>query len=121
LKAGKPTPMDIEWAKDGETGDLYIVQARPETVASRRAPETLVTYQLKGSGPVLVTGRAVGETIASGPVRVVASARDLEAFKPGEVLVAETTTPDWQPVMKAAAAIVTNRGGRHRPAAIVPP
>ena len=119
LKAGKPTPMDIEWAKDGETGDLYIVQARPETVASRRAPETLVTCQLKGSGPVLVTGRAVGETIASGPVRVVASARDLEAFKPGEVLVAETTTPDWQPVMKAAAAIVTNRGGRTCHAAIV--
>ena len=119
LNAGKPTPMDIEWAKDGETGDLYIVQARPETVASRRAPETLVTYQLKGSGPVLVTGRAVGETIASGPVRVVASTRDLEAFKPGEVLVAETTTPDWQPVMKAAAAIVTNRGGRTCHAAIV--
>ena len=119
LKAGRPTPMDIEWAKDGDDGELYIVQARPETVASRRAAEILQTYAIKGTGPVLVTGRAVGEKVATGIARVVASARDLDAFRPGEVLVADTTTPDWQPVMKMAAAIVTNRGGRTCHAAIV--
>lgn len=119
LKAGRPTPMDIEWAKDGEDGELYIVQARPETVASRRAAETLQTYAIKGSAPVLVTGRAVGEKVATGIARVVASARDLDAFRPGEILVADTSTPAWQPVMKTAAAIVTNRGGRTCHAAIV--
>jgi pyruvate,water dikinase len=118
-KAGRPTPMDIEWAKDGKDGTLYIVQARPETVASRRSAQTLQTYAIKGSGPVLVTGRAVGEKIATGIARVVASTRDLDTFRPGEILVAETTTPDWQPVMKTAAAIVTNRGGRTCHAAIV--
>src|SRR6516164_8348777 len=117
--AGQPTPMDIEWAKDGEDGKLYIVQARPETVASQRAPDAFETYTLKGSGPVLATGRAVGEKIASGQVCVVAAAHDLEAFRPGEVLVAETTSPDWEPVMKTAAAIVTSRGGRTCHAAIV--
>jgi pyruvate,water dikinase len=118
-KAGRPTPMDIEWAKDGQDGRLYIVQARPETVASRRAAASLQSYAIKGSGPVLATGRAVGEKVATGTARVVASPRDLEAFRPGEILVAETTTPDWQPVMKTAAAIVTNRGGRTCHAAIV--
>ena len=117
--AGQPTPMDIEWAKDGEDGKLYIVQARPETVASQRAPDAFETYTLKGSGPVLATGRAVGEKIASGQVCVVAAAHDLEAFRPGEVLVAETTSPDWEPVMKTAAAIVTSHGGRTCHAAIV--
>ena len=117
--AGHPQPMDIEWARDGETGDLYIVQARPETVASRRAGQTLNSYALKGSAPVLVIGRAVGEKIATGLARVVTSAKDLAAFRPGEVLVATTTTPDWQPVMKTAAAIVTDRGGRTCHAAIV--
>jgi pyruvate,water dikinase len=118
-KAGRPTPMDIEWAKDGEDGTLYIVQARPETVVSRRSAQTIQTYAIKGTGRVLVTGRAVGEKIATGIARVVASIRDLDTFQPGEILVTETTTPDWQPVMKTAAAIVTNRGGRTCHAAIV--
>jgi pyruvate, water dikinase len=119
LKAGRPTPMDIEWAKDGENGELYIVQARPETIASRRSAQTLQTYAIKGSGPVLVTGRAVGEKIATGLARVVYSIHDLDTVRPGDILVSETTTPDWQPVMKTAAAIVTNRGGRTCHAAIV--
>ena len=117
--AGQPTPMDIEWAKDGEDGRLYIVQARPETVASQRAPGAFETYSLKGTGAVLATGRAVGEKIASGKVRIVADAHDLTVFQPGEVLVAEATTPDWEPVMKTAAAIVTSHGGRTCHAAIV--
>jgi pyruvate,water dikinase len=117
--AGHPTPMDIEWAKDGEDGKLYIVQARPETVASQRVADAFETYALKAGGPVLVTGRAVGEKIASGTVRLVAGARDLAAFHPGEVLVAEATSPDWEPVMKTAGAIVTSHGGRTCHAAIV--
>jgi pyruvate,water dikinase len=117
--AGRPTPMDIEWAKDGEDGRLYIVQARPETAASQRAPNAFEIYSLRGSGPMLATGRAVGEKIASGNVRIVAGAHQLAAFQPGEVLVAESTSPDWEPVMKTAAAIVTNRGGRTCHAAIV--
>ena len=117
--AGRPTPMDIEWAKDGADGQLYIVQARPETVASRRPLTRLQSYSLTGGGEVLVSGRAVGERIATGVARVVASPQDLDAFRPGEILVADTTTPDWQPVMKTAAAIVTNRGGRTCHAAIV--
>jgi pyruvate,water dikinase len=117
--AGRPMPMDIEWAKDGEDGLLYVVQARPETVASRRSLQALESFALKGSGPVLVTGHAVGERIAAGPVRVVEDAHHLAAFRPGEILVADTTTPDWEPVMKTAAAIVTNRGGRTCHAAIV--
>jgi pyruvate, water dikinase len=117
--AGQPTPMDIEWAKDGEDGRLYIVQARPETVASQRAPGAFETYSLKGTGAVLATGRAVGEKIASGKVRIVADAHDLTVFQPGEVLVAEATSPDWEPVMKTAAAIVTSHGGRTCHAAIV--
>ena len=117
--AGHPTPMDIEWAKDGEDGRLYILQARPETVTSQRAPNAFETYSLKGTGPVLATGRAVGEKIASGKVRIVADAHGLAAFRPGEVLVAELTSPDWEPVMKTAAAIVTSHGGRTCHAAIV--
>jgi pyruvate,water dikinase len=117
--AGHPTPMDVEWAKDGDDGRLYIVQARPETVASQRTADAFEIYALKGAGRVLATGRAVGEKIASGVVRVVSEARDLSAFLPGEVLVAETTTPDWEPVMKTAKAIVTSRGGRTCHAAIV--
>ena len=119
MKAGRPTPMDIEWAKDGENGELYIVQARPETVASRRAADTIHNYAIKGSGAVLIAGRAVGEKIATGVARVISSTDELDTFQPGEILVAETTTPDWQPVMKTAAAIVTNRGGRTCHAAIV--
>ncbi|MDE2488848.1 MAG: phosphoenolpyruvate synthase, partial [Alphaproteobacteria bacterium] len=116
--AGRPTPMDIEWAKDGVDGGLHIVQARPETVASRRGAE-IVTYRLTGSGEPLVSGKAVGESIASGAARVIGSAGDLAAFQPGEVLVAAATSPDWEPVMKRAAAIVTDRGGRTCHAAIV--
>jgi pyruvate, water dikinase len=117
--AGHPMPMDIEWAKDGADGNLYIIQARPETVVSRRAAATFETYALGASGEMLVSGRAVGEKIASGPVRIVAGPRHLGNFKPGEVLVAASTAPDWEPVMKIAAAIVTERGGRTCHAAIV--
>lgn len=109
--AGHPTPMDIEWAKDGEDGRLYIVQARPETVASQRKADAFETYALKAIGPVLVTGRAVGEKIAYGAVRMIADARGLSLFRPGEVLVAQSTSPDWEPVMKTAAAIVARELG----------
>jgi pyruvate, water dikinase len=118
-RAGHPVPMDIEWAKDADTGCLFIVQARPETVVSRKSPTMLETYTLTGSGSVLAIGRAVGEKIATGVVRVVTGAEDLIKFQPGEVLVAHDTTPDWEPVMKTAAAIVTDRGGRTCHAAIV--
>ena len=118
-EAGVPTPMDIEWAKDGADGRLYIIQARPETVASRRSPDVIETYSLKGHGPVLVTGRAVGEKIAAGRVRVIRGARDLAAFKPGEILVAPATSPDWEPVLKIAAGVITDKGGRTCHAAIV--
>ncbi len=117
--AGHPVPMDIEWAKDAGDGQLYIVQARPETVASRRNLEAFETFALKETGPLLVTGRAIGEKIAVGKVRVVTNVHGLAAFQPGEVLVAETTNPDWEPVMKTAAAIVTHHGGRTCHAAIV--
>ncbi|HYB36990.1 MAG TPA: phosphoenolpyruvate synthase, partial [Mycobacterium sp.] len=112
-------PMDIEWAKDGIDGRLYIVQARPETVASQRRATTLESYVLEGSGEVLVEGRSVGEKIASGPARLIENLARLAEFRPGEVLVADITTPDWEPVMKTAAAIVTNRGGRTCHAAII--
>ena len=118
-KAGRPMPMDIEWALDGVDGRLYVVQARPETVASQRAAGIVHEFSLEGGGQILATGRAIGTKIASGPVRLVADARALAEFVTGEVLVADTTTPDWEPVMKRAAAIVTNRGGRTCHAAIV--
>ncbi len=116
---GTPTPMDMEWAKDGLTGELFIVQARPETVQSQRVAETMDSYHLREKGTLLVQGRSVGEKIAAGPVRVIASAAHLEQFKPGEVLVTDKTDPDWEPSMKQASAIVTNRGGRTCHAAIV--
>jgi pyruvate,water dikinase len=116
---GAPTPMDIEWAKDGIDGKLYIVQARPETVASRKAAASIESYRLTGAGDVLAVGKAVGEKIASGTARIVRGARDLAAFRPGEVLVAEMTSPDWEAVMKRAAAVVTDRGGRTCHAAIL--
>lgn len=118
-RAGKPMPMDIEWAKDAEDGRLYIVQARPETVASRRSPGALETHVLTQKGRVLAAGRAVGERIATGRVRIVADAKELERFQPGEILVARSTSPDWEPVMKIAGAIVTDQGGRTCHAAIV--
>jgi pyruvate, water dikinase len=112
-------PMDMEWAKDGMDGELYLVQARPETSISQRVGAVLEHYVLEQRGEVLVEGRAVGERVASGTARRVDNMSQLADFKPGEVLVADTTTPDWEPVMKSAAAIVTNRGGRTCHAAIV--
>lgn len=118
-KAGIPMPMDIEWAKDGLDGQLYIIQARPETVASNKRADVITEYILNGTGKIIVEGRAVGGKVATGPVRVIENAHDLAEFKEGEVLVADTTTPDWATVMKKASAIVTNRGGRTCHAAIV--
>ncbi len=118
-KAGKPRPMDMEWAKDGVDGLLYLVQARPETVASQRNVNVLETYTIKSGGDVLSTGRAVGEKVVTGAARVIANVAHLGEFRPGEVLVADTTTPDWEPVLKTAAAVVSNRGGRTCHAAIV--
>ena len=111
-------PMDIEWAKDGETGELFIVQARPETVKARESGVGQ-RYLLKESGEVRITGRAIGQKIGAGPVYVVASPADMHKVKAGDVLVADMTDPDWEPVMKRSAAIVTNRGGRTCHAAIV--
>jgi pyruvate,water dikinase len=118
-KKGRPCPMDIEWAKDGQTGDLFIVQARPETVQSGKDPDVLETYHLKQRGPVLIQGRSVGEKIGQGPVRVIKHVENLQDFQNGDVLVTDKTDPDWEPIMKKAAAIVTNRGGRTCHAAIV--
>ena len=112
-------PMDMEWAKDGIDGKLYIVQARPETVASQHSVTALETYVLEGRGEILAEGRSVGERIASGAVKRIENLTHLAEFKPGQVLVADTTTPDWEPVMKTAAAIVTNRGGRTCHASII--
>jgi pyruvate,water dikinase len=118
-RAGHAVPMDIEWAKDADDGGLYIVQARPETVASRKTASALETYTLTGSGKVLTSGKAVGERIGHGVVRVITCTEDLKSFRPGEVLVASSTSPDWEPVMKTAGAIVTDRGGRTCHAAII--
>ncbi len=112
-------PMDLEWAKDGVDGQMYLVQARPETVASQKRARILEEYRLSGTGKVLIEGRAVGTKIATGKVHVIEDVSQLQQFRPGEVLVADTTTPDWEPVMKTASAIVTNRGGRTCHAAIV--
>ena len=112
-------PMDMEWAKDGLDGQLYIVQARPETVASQRAGQVLEQYQLQQTATILVRGHAVGSKIAVGKARVINSVAELHQFQAGEVLVADMTTPDWEPVMKTAAAIITNRGGRTCHAAII--
>ena len=113
------TPMDMEWAKDGRTGELFILQARPETVQSQKSLDMVEVYHLKEKGPALVHGRSVGEKIAQGPVRVVKSAHNLHEVRKGDVLVTDKTDPDWEPTMKKAAAIVTNRGGRTCHAAIV--
>ncbi len=118
-KRGRPTPMDMEWAKDGHTGELFIVQARPETVQSLRERDVLETYRLTQKGTVLVRGRSVGDRIASGPVRVIKSVHQIDEFREGDVLVTDKTDPDWEPIMKKASAIVTNRGGRTCHAAIV--
>jgi pyruvate,water dikinase len=118
-KAGTQMPMDIEWAKDGITGQLFILQARPETVKSQVEKNVLETYALKARGKVLVQGRSVGEKIGAGPVNVLSSAREIEKFKKGEILVTQMTDPDWEPVMKVASGIVTDRGGRTCHAAII--
>ena len=112
-------PMDIEWAKDGHTGKLYVVQARPETVKSRSHATQLERFQLQEKGKVLVEGRAIGQKIGAGKARVIRSLSDMDKVQPGDVLVADMTDPDWEPVMKRAAAIVTNRGGRTCHAAII--
>jgi len=111
-------PMDIEWAKDGEDGKLYIVQARPETVQSR-AGKVIERYQLKQTAPVLVSGRAVGNRIGQGVARVINDLSQMDQIEPGDVLVTDMTDPDWEPIMKRASAIVTNRGGRTCHAAII--
>ncbi|HEX3003829.1 MAG TPA: phosphoenolpyruvate synthase, partial [Angustibacter sp.] len=112
-------PMDIEWGKDGVDGKLYILQARPETVQSRRSATTMQRFRLSQRGDVVVEGRAIGQKIGTGPVRVLQSADQMSQFSPGEVLVADMTDPDWEPIMKRASAIVTNRGGRTCHAAII--
>jgi pyruvate,water dikinase len=111
-------PMDIEWGKDGETGKLYVLQARPETVQSR-AGRTIQRYSLKQKGKVLTTGRSIGQRIGAGPARVIRDIREMARVETGDVLVADMTDPDWEPVMKRASAIVTNRGGRTCHAAII--
>ena len=118
-KRGRPTPMDIEWAKDGITGEMFVVQARPETVESQKQTGVVKTYKLRDHGRILISGRSVGAAIAQGPVRVVKNAQFLNQVGDGDILVTDKTDPDWEPVMKRAAAIITNRGGRTCHAAIV--
>ncbi|MEK7768915.1 MAG: phosphoenolpyruvate synthase, partial [Pseudomonadota bacterium] len=112
-------PMDIEWGKDGTDGKLYILQARPETVQTQAALGTLRRYRLKSRSEILTTGRAIGQKIGSGPVRLILDAKEMSRVQQGDVLVTDMTDPDWEPIMKRAAAIVTNRGGRTCHAAIV--
>jgi pyruvate, water dikinase len=111
--------MDVEFAKDGRTGELFILQARPETVESRKDTTAIEHYRLKSRGSILIQGRSVGTKIAGGAVRVIADPKHLDDFQQGEILVADKTDPDWEPIMKNAAAVVTNRGGRTCHAAIV--
>jgi len=111
-------PMDIEWGKDGETGAIYVLQARPETVQSQ-AGRSILRYSLKQRSRALASGRAIGQRIGAGPARVVSGAREMSRVQPGDVIVSDMTDPDWEPVMKRAAAIVTNRGGRTCHAAII--
>ena len=112
-------PMDIEWAKDGNDGKLYIVQARPETVKSREDSNSMERFQLQGKAPVLVEGRAIGQRIGSGTAKVLKGIEQMDQIQPGDVLVTDMTDPDWEPIMKRASAIVTNRGGRTCHAAII--
>jgi len=112
-------PMDIEWGKDGQDGKIYILQARPETVKSQSAGQVELRYRLKGNSRVITTGRAIGQKIGGGPVRVIRDASEMDRVQPGDVLVADMTDPNWEPVMKRASAIVTNRGGRTCHAAII--
>ncbi len=118
-KVGHFKPMDMEWAKDGETGELFIVQARPETVMSQKDKNTIEAYALKKKGKVLSTGKSVGEKIGAGEANVIKNVQNIHEFKKGQVLVTDMTDPDWEPIMKIASAIVTNRGGRTCHAAII--
>ena len=112
-------PMDIEWGKDGQDGQLYILQARPETVKSRLGTARVRRYRIRERGAVVIAGRAIGQKIGAGAARVLSEIADMHLFQPGEVLVADMTDPDWEPIMKRAAAIITNRGGRTCHAAII--
>jgi pyruvate,water dikinase len=118
-KRGQSSPMDIEWAKDGQTGELFIVQARPETVQSQKSGSVLKDYKLQGTSNVLVAGRAVGEMIGQGKSCVILDVHQIAEFNAGEVLITNKTDPDWEPIMKKASAIVTNQGGRTCHAAII--
>ena len=118
-KAGRYRPMDLEWAKDGVTGELFILQARPETVKSQQTQAILETYKLREKGRVLVEGKSVGEKIGTGMVNVLPSVQDIHEFREKEILVTQMTDPDWEPIMKMASAIVTDRGGRTCHAAII--
>jgi pyruvate,water dikinase len=119
-RAGRDVPMDLEWAKDGDSGELFIVQARPETVHSQQSHKlTFDSYDIEGTRDTLVSGKSVGDRVGVGTVRVIRSAAELHHFRPGEILVAPMTDPDWEPVLKSAAAVVTDRGGRTCHAAIV--
>ncbi len=116
---GTYTPMDIEWAKDGLSGELFIVQARPETVQSQKSDTVLRNYKLQGTSDILIRGRAVGEMIGQGKARVIMNVHQIDEFQAGEVLVTNKTDPDWEPIMKKASAIITNQGGRTCHAAII--
>lgn len=118
-KLGKSQPMDIEWAKDGTTGELFIVQARPETVQSQKDTNVIETYILEEESEILASGKSIGDKIAAGKAHIIKDISKIASFKKGEILLADTTTPDWEPIMKNASAIVTNKGGRTSHAAIV--
>ena len=118
-KAGFFKPMDIEWGKDGNTGEMFILQARPETVQSQRDVNVLESYKLSETGNLLVTGTAVGSRIGAGPAHIIENVNDIKDFRKGEVLITDMTDPDWEPIMKIASAIITNKGGRTCHAAII--
>src|SRR6185312_7650360 len=119
IEAHYGRPMDLEWAKDGESGDIFIVQARPETVHSRRDPLSIKEFTLTEKGDCLATGEAVGEQIVSGAARILSSPEQESQVKPGDIIITDITSPDWDPVLKKAGAIVTNKGGRTSHASIV--
>ncbi|MEA2014797.1 MAG: phosphoenolpyruvate synthase, partial [Thermodesulfobacteriota bacterium] len=118
-KAGFFKPMDIEWGKDGNTGELFILQARPETVQSQKDVNVLESYKLSETGNLLVTGTSVGSRIGAGPAHIIENVSDIKNFKKGEILITDMTDPDWEPIMKIATAIITNKGGRTCHAAII--
>nr|MBW0173188.1 phosphoenolpyruvate synthase [Vulcanococcus sp.] len=119
-RRGQPTPMDIEWAKDGETGELFILQARPETVESRRSTTLLRSWQLEPhNAELLCTGRAIGASVSSGRARILRHPSEIQRFEPGDLLVTERTDPDWEPILKRASGVITNQGGRTCHAAII--